>query len=80
MAWWSPERNHKKMGWLFSNTKTHLSRSSRVFHRTECPDEPEERDRVISNLTRAGHRVTGYLNNDAYQPMPEQPRKKRSFW
>jgi hypothetical protein len=71
------------MGWLFSSTKSDVSNSSRDLYRFECPDDEQGRDQAINELTRLGHRVTGYLSSDYdYQPveLPEEQQQAQAKW
>jgi hypothetical protein len=72
------------MGLLFSQKRVSTSNNSRDLHRTECPNDREGRDRVISELNRQGHRVTSfYVTEDEemgvgnVQPAPTRPRRSR---
>jgi hypothetical protein len=71
------------MGLLFSDKKSNLTNHSRDLYRTECPNDRQGRDRVISKLNSQGHRVTGFYETEEEEvqgnvrPAPTRPRRSR---
>jgi predicted carbohydrate-binding protein with CBM5 and CBM33 domain len=72
------------MGFLFSEKRVSTSKNSRDLHRTECPNDREGRDRIITELNARGHRVTSfYVTEDEevggqnVKPAPARPRRSR---